>query len=431
MLRLPSAIAGVLSLGAIYLLGRRLYGPREGLLSAAIMAVGATAIYYSQEARPYALVMLFAILSTYVWMNLARRRDLGLDLETASYVVLAIIGLYLHYYAGLLVALQALHLLVLALVTRRRVLPVILLYLPAGLAYLPWMPTLYETFVRPTTFGTAWIRPRGVTYFVGYLSFIFDQYLRYVVLLLWGAYLAWRAFRLWRQRDALSGETLASPDAVVLVWLLGPFAVAFAVSQLFRPMLFHRYLLVSMPAAILLLARSLVALPDLLRRPLSRWAGHLPRWATLMPAVAVVAYMAVALLFITDYYGTHTKTEFRQATEYVLSRQAADQEALIIGYSGPNRRYEDNLFDYYFQQHGAPGVDVVAGQPEDRAHVAALIESRQPPVTWYLHAFMEPDETFLQFLQSHYQEMEVEPFHEITVYRFSQPVDGAQTAGAP
>lgn len=35
ILRLPSAIGGVLALVAIYFLGRRLYSPREGLLAAA------------------------------------------------------------------------------------------------------------------------------------------------------------------------------------------------------------------------------------------------------------------------------------------------------------------------------------------------------------------------------------------------------------
>src|SRR5215203_4282577 len=62
-LRFPSAVAGVLSVLVTFLLGRRLYSAREGLIAALLMTVLWAPIYYSQEARAYSFLLLAAALS--------------------------------------------------------------------------------------------------------------------------------------------------------------------------------------------------------------------------------------------------------------------------------------------------------------------------------------------------------------------------------
>jgi len=62
-LRLPSAIAGTLSIPALGLLGRALWGRRIGLTAAALLAFSPFALYYSQECRNYAFNILFAIVA--------------------------------------------------------------------------------------------------------------------------------------------------------------------------------------------------------------------------------------------------------------------------------------------------------------------------------------------------------------------------------
>ena len=69
-LRLPSAIAGWLCIPAIYLLGKKLYSEREGIMAALLVAVLWPAVYYSQEARPYAVLILLSILTSYFWWDL-------------------------------------------------------------------------------------------------------------------------------------------------------------------------------------------------------------------------------------------------------------------------------------------------------------------------------------------------------------------------
>ncbi len=59
ILRLPSAIAGILSIYVIFLLGKLIFSIREGLYSAVFLAISWCPLYYSQEARSYSLLLLF------------------------------------------------------------------------------------------------------------------------------------------------------------------------------------------------------------------------------------------------------------------------------------------------------------------------------------------------------------------------------------
>ncbi|WP_231933609.1 glycosyltransferase family 39 protein [Micromonospora coxensis] len=63
-LRLPSALAMAAAAGLTAVLGRRLFGARAGLLAGLLLAVLPGTSRYAQEARPYALATLFAVLAT-------------------------------------------------------------------------------------------------------------------------------------------------------------------------------------------------------------------------------------------------------------------------------------------------------------------------------------------------------------------------------
>ena len=111
LLRYPAALMGVLSAAAVYALGRRLSSHLSGVLAAALMSVLHIAIYYSQEARPYAALIAFTTLSTYLWVRmqqtLARGEAPGPGI-TAGYVLCALLGAYWNYYGLLVIALQGL-----------------------------------------------------------------------------------------------------------------------------------------------------------------------------------------------------------------------------------------------------------------------------------------------------------------------------------
>jgi len=65
MLRLFSALVGVLTIGIACGVGRRLGGDAVGMAAAVIIAVNPFHVYYSREARMYALLMLLVLMQMY------------------------------------------------------------------------------------------------------------------------------------------------------------------------------------------------------------------------------------------------------------------------------------------------------------------------------------------------------------------------------
>jgi 4-amino-4-deoxy-L-arabinose transferase-like glycosyltransferase len=71
--RLPSAIAGTLAIPAMYGLGRELRGPRLGVIAAALLTISPYAHWYAQDAKMYSLVVLLTIVATWLLLVAVRR----------------------------------------------------------------------------------------------------------------------------------------------------------------------------------------------------------------------------------------------------------------------------------------------------------------------------------------------------------------------
>jgi mannosyltransferase len=135
-LRLPSLLAGVALVPATYALGAATLGRRAGLVGAAFVALSPHAIFYSVEARPYALLALFVACST---ITLLRALDTGSTSWWAAYAVLSALSVSTHLTAVFALGAQALW----AAMTRRDSLrPLILANVAAALVIIPWLPRL-------------------------------------------------------------------------------------------------------------------------------------------------------------------------------------------------------------------------------------------------------------------------------------------------
>jgi len=68
-LRAPAAAFGVLSIAALYPLGRDLLSRREALLAAALLAVSEQHVWFSQNARGYSALLFFTLLSSWLLLR--------------------------------------------------------------------------------------------------------------------------------------------------------------------------------------------------------------------------------------------------------------------------------------------------------------------------------------------------------------------------
>jgi 4-amino-4-deoxy-L-arabinose transferase-like glycosyltransferase len=71
-LRLPSALAGIAAVGLVFAAGWRMFGPAAAAVSALLMAIHPVHLWFSTDARPYALSILLAAGSTWALSEVLR-----------------------------------------------------------------------------------------------------------------------------------------------------------------------------------------------------------------------------------------------------------------------------------------------------------------------------------------------------------------------
>lgn len=143
--RVVSAIAGTATLVVLYLIVSRLLNPIAGLLSATALAVSPVHIWYSQEARQYALMTLAVSLS---YLALVLFHDRARWRYAALYGASILAAMYIEYSVFFALVPQ---LLVLALILRKwrsEAMPVIIASGCALFGYLPWIPQFIDSTQR-------------------------------------------------------------------------------------------------------------------------------------------------------------------------------------------------------------------------------------------------------------------------------------------
>ncbi|HWO17058.1 MAG TPA: glycosyltransferase family 39 protein [Solirubrobacterales bacterium] len=147
-LRSLSALFGAATVPVGYLIGRELAGRRAGLIAAALLAVNPMLIWYSQEARSYALLVFFGVLALFFF---ARALNTWRGSDLALWALASALALCSHYFAGIAIAIEAVWLAAVLRSRWRVVLPAIGGVVAVGLALLP----LIGAQIDPTHIG--WI----------------------------------------------------------------------------------------------------------------------------------------------------------------------------------------------------------------------------------------------------------------------------------
>jgi mannosyltransferase len=107
-LRTVSALAGVATVPVAYLLGAELSSRRAGIVAAALVAVNPMLLWYSQEARAYAL---FALLTALSLLYFARALERGRRRDSIAWGIASALALGTHYFAAFPIMAEALWLL--------------------------------------------------------------------------------------------------------------------------------------------------------------------------------------------------------------------------------------------------------------------------------------------------------------------------------
>jgi uncharacterized membrane protein len=157
--RLLSALCGLAAIPLIYLLGRALMRPAVGLIAAAFLALSPFALYYSQEARPYALLLLLSLASVYSLLVAVERHAWW---KWIIYALVTIAGLYTHYFVVFLILAQGIVLLSFGEYRKTALSRWALCQVAAIFSFLPWFPyMLFQFHWQSAQGGQTWVPQVG------------------------------------------------------------------------------------------------------------------------------------------------------------------------------------------------------------------------------------------------------------------------------
>jgi uncharacterized membrane protein len=302
--RMPAMLLGLLAIPLMFCLGNFLAGERTGLIAATLTALSPFHLWYSQEARMYSALMMLSILCMLAYARLLRSdRSRGTEV---IFVVVSGLAYLTHYFALFLPLVQLAHI---AISFRRQhglLARWILLQVLAAIPLLLWIYWIYQQ--PQAVFGIGWIEvPRLIDLWYTLVNFSVGfvgqaDPLRWLGAIFFGALAIYGARSRWRFDLATS---------LVMLWALLPLVLTFLFS-LRRPVYVDRFLIVSLPAFVLLVSKGL----DALKRPARLAAG--------IAALLLSAYGIATFAFGPG----QQKEDWRAAGEHLTLAQ--EEEALVV-----------------------------------------------------------------------------------------------------
>jgi hypothetical protein len=155
--RWASLLAGTGSIPLVYLAGRESVGPRAGLVASALVALDPFMIYFSDEARPFGLVVFLCLSSTIFLLKGLRTGRLAWWI---GYALCICAAMYTQYTSVFLLAAQF----VWAFWTQPKARRALLIATgAAAICFLPWIPAVLYQGKSPLVNGIAILDPFGLS----------------------------------------------------------------------------------------------------------------------------------------------------------------------------------------------------------------------------------------------------------------------------
>jgi uncharacterized membrane protein len=339
--RLPSIIAGSLVVPMLYVLGKEAYDRRTGAVAAAVGSVAPIMVWYSQEARMYAFLMLFGLIALWAQVRILNR---GGRLVWAIYAVASIALVWTQYFGALQVVVQQLAFLYFIWARHRRGEPVRGLVigwavtLAAIIIWLaPLLPFAYQQFHVNQTAGKGFGGPQQVGNATSLSGNQLSIYAGIANLLwaVWGyhsnaamALMAamWPLGMLFAL--VLLGRRHQRVTTLLVAAVVIPGVVMFALGTVKRNLFDIRYLSTAVPVLFVLIARMVT--------------GISKKTVTVVAGTSLVIATMLVGLIDQQYNGTNPRTyDFRQAIEPV---EAQARPGDIISYDPVDLR---EIVQYY------------------------------------------------------------------------------------
>ncbi|MEN9322798.1 MAG: hypothetical protein RL699_578 [Bacteroidota bacterium] len=380
--RTYSALIGLASLFAIYKLGELLENKKTGLIASLLLSINFFHVFYSQEARPYGLLLFFTITSFYYLVKFIKKPN---RLDAIYFGITAGLMIISHFF-GLFVLLAQCFLLGLFLLLsekKNRVtffinscisgLVIILLFIPA-----------IQIFLKVSDIKTFWIPPTDINSILQ----IFKDFCGnsgYVMILAGGALLYY--FILLFANKSTKNEAKETPInnrwfgfIILISWIVVVLAIPIIRSYLVVPMIISRYFIVILPPLLVLISIAI-----------SNCRPSIVRASFVLLFVAATLYEYV---YFTNYYKATSKAQFREVTQFVIENDTKNDP--IVSSLAWYLPYFLKNNEVNFKITEQPLDDYIADMQKDSTKIKSF---------WYLDAFdreYKPNASTTTFINSNF-----------------------------
>lgn len=308
ILRAFSALLGVVSLYYGYRLGKELYSKQAGLLFTGLMSFNYFHLYYSQEGRPYAFLLLFTILSYSALIRFIRTPNWR---NTMYYGLLTALMLYGHFFGLFVLFAQYILFAVMLVAAPKADRKVLLLKMAASallilVLFIPALPLLMKS-LEIKNFWIPYPTPDAMNLIFGEF-FGSSQYVMFLVsipILIYFVSLAKVQRTDFNYKSVVADKEVFS-FLLLSSWILVVVGLTVLKSYLSNSILISRYFIVLLPAIGLMISIGI----GKIRNPII--AGVL---------FAAMLFASVADIIVTKrYYTQPNRTQFRDATDVILQK---------------------------------------------------------------------------------------------------------------
>ena len=351
--RALSACLGIISVLLIYKVGRELYNSKIGLIASLLMTISTFAIYSSQEARQYSLLLLLTLLSFLFFIRIIKA-DKPNKLLLLCYSLTNILICYTHLFGLFAVGAQVLYF----LLFRRRYVKAKSIFWVAQvvtlISFSPWIYVLVTKTFQGAIHGLDWIPETSFTQVAHAFAKLSDAaslYLPLGILLMLtlislGLAAVFCSPRIQQQHDSTAplqstrlrrlATSIAEPrTALLLFWFFFPVVMTLIFSLTARPMFESRYLIEITPAIYLLTARGIDNINSLVKTRAVRANS------VTFTLIALITFISIPGLY--NYYTHPGKEQWRETTTFIEQRVKPDDAIVLL----PD--YLGNAFNYYYK----------------------------------------------------------------------------------
>jgi len=303
-LRSLSVMIAVGSLWVVIVLARRLFGPRAALLAGLLFAVNPLFVQFAQDARGYSMALLFVSASCYFFVRGVQHDDPAPRFCWTAFTVVTALAAYCNFWAALVPVGQALSLAFLppGRIPWRRIVSsaaaLVVLLVPLGLL-IKSTDSAGVNWASGSSAGRLFTHIRSsVPHVVLDLAALVA-----VVVVVGGIVLA-------RRRPQI-GALFEREWSLFFTacWLAVPVGAVVLLSLVDKPLLVIRYLMVSLPAAVLLAAVAVDRLWSTARR-----SGRV------MAGVLLVLLVGASAVGVAQWYSKGGPDDFRPAVAFIADR---------------------------------------------------------------------------------------------------------------